>query len=162
IRVMTCASRQRRGGTYKGKKQDRSTMGNQERVVIAKGEEERAAAAAQWQGTADTVQRLLAQPLELISVVDTRVLARLAGIERGQDELLTLLNVLVQQRNIKDWYTTAEAAQLLGKAEFTVREWCRLGRIRAEKRRSGRGAFPAWVISHDELSRYEREGLLSC
>lgn len=44
--------------------------------------------------------------------------------------------------------------------EFTVREWCRLGRIRAEKGQSGRGAFPAWVIAHQELLRYQREGLL--
>jgi hypothetical protein len=135
-------------------------MGNQERILTAKGEEESAAAAAQWKGGVDTVQRLLAQPLELVSVVDTRVLERLAAIERGQDELRTLLNVLVQQRNSKDWYTTAEAAQLLGKAEFTVREWCRHGRVHAEKRMSGRGAFPAWVISHQELQRYQREGLL--
>ena len=81
-------------------------------------------------------------------------------IERRLDELHALLNVLVQQGTVKDWYSTAEVAQVLGKAEFTVREWCRLGRIRAEKRRSGRGAFPAWVISHDELARYQREGLL--
>ena len=53
-----------------------------------------------------------------------------------------------------------EFAQLLGKATFTVRAWCRLGRIRAEKRLSGRGAFPAWCISHQELLRYQREGLL--
>jgi hypothetical protein len=51
-------------------------------------------------------------------------------------------------------------ARLLGKAEFTVREWCLLGRIRAEKRQSGRGAFPAWVIAHEELLRYQKEGLL--
>jgi hypothetical protein len=48
----------------------------------------------------------------------------------------------------------------VGKAPFTVREWCRLDRIKAEKRRSGRGAYPQWVISHTELERYQREGLL--
>jgi hypothetical protein len=49
------------------------------------------------------------------------VLVRLNMIEEK-------LNLLVQQRPIKDWYTTSEVAQILGKAEFTVREWCRLGR----------------------------------
>lgn len=71
------------------------------------------------------------------------------------------LNLLVQQRTAKEWYTTEEAAKIVKKAEFTVREWCRHGRIRAEKRMSGRGAFPAWVISHQELLRYQREGLLT-
>lgn len=71
-----------------------------------------------------------------------------------------MLAVLVERQTGRDWYTTEEAARLLGKAEFTIREWCRLGRIRAEKRRSGRGAFAAWVVSHAELQRYQREGLL--
>jgi Helix-turn-helix domain len=68
--------------------------------------------------------------------------------------------VLVERQQVRDWYTTAQFARLVGKAEFTVREWARLGRIKAEKRRSGRGAFAAWVISHQELQRYQREGLL--
>jgi hypothetical protein len=54
----------------------------------------------------------------------------------------------------------ARIARLVGKAEFTVREWCRLGRVNAEKRASGRGKFCAWVISHTELLRYRRQGLL--
>jgi hypothetical protein len=70
------------------------------------------------------------------------------------------IDLLVQQKMIKEWYTTAEVAAMLGKAEFTVREWCRLGRIHAEKRNSGRGPHAAWVVSHDELQRYQREGLL--
>ena len=68
--------------------------------------------------------------------------------------------LLVREKTAKEWYTTEEAAKIVGKAEFTVREWCRNARIQAEKRNSGRGAFPAWVISHQELVRYQREGLL--
>jgi hypothetical protein len=72
----------------------------------------------------------------------------------------TMLAELVRQRATKEWYSTAEAAQLLGKAEFTVREWCRLGRVRVEKRRCGRGHSKEWVIGHAELLRYQNEGLL--
>jgi hypothetical protein len=86
--------------------------------------------------------------------MDLELTARLDRIEE-------MLTVLVERQTVKDWYTTEEFARLVGKAEFTVREWCRLGRIEAEKRKSGRGAFPAWVISHQELLRYQREGLLS-
>lgn len=78
---------------------------------------------------------------------------RLARIEQT-------LDLLVQQRTIKDWYSTAEIAQLLGKAEFTVREWCRRGRVRAEKKQCGRGVAGEWVISHEEMTRVRNEGLL--
>lgn len=79
--------------------------------------------------------------------------ARLARIEQT-------LDLLVQQRTIKEWYSTAEVAKLLGKAEFTVREWCRLGRVHAQKKKSGRGVASEWIISHEELTRIRNEGLL--
>ena len=79
--------------------------------------------------------------------------ARLARIERAVD-------LLVRQRTVKDWYSTAEVAQLLGKAEFTVREWCRLGRVKAEKKKCGRGVAGEWIVSHEELTRVRNEGLL--
>ena len=59
----------------------------------------------------------------------------------------------------KDWYTTGELAEILCKAEFTVREWCRLARS-AEKKSSGRGKYQSWVVSHEELLRIQKEGLL--
>ena len=80
-------------------------------------------------------------------------------LQERLDRIESLLTLLVERQQTKEWYTTEELARLLGKAEFTVREWCRLGRIRAEKRQSGRGAYPAWVISHEELLRYQKEGL---
>lgn len=81
------------------------------------------------------------------------LLVRLTKIE-------TLLASLIEQRTVKDWYSTAEVASLLGKAEFTVREWCRLGRVRAEKKKSGRGAAGEWIVSHTELTRIRNEGLV--
>jgi hypothetical protein len=79
--------------------------------------------------------------------------ARLNRIEQA-------LDLLVQQRAIKEWYSTAEVAKILGKAEFTVREWCRLGRVRAEKKKCGRGVASEWIVSHTELTRVRNEGLL--
>lgn len=70
------------------------------------------------------------------------------------------LDLLVQQRTVKDWYSTAEVAKILGKAEFTVREWCRLGRVLAQKKKCGRGISSEWIISHEELTRVRNEGLL--
>jgi hypothetical protein len=82
------------------------------------------------------------------------------GIEDRLSRIEQMLAVLIDRQTVKDYYEVEEFAQLVGKAPFTCREWCRPGRIRAEKRRSGRGAFASWVISHQELLRYQREGLL--
>lgn len=77
-------------------------------------------------------------------------------LERIESALQTLL----QQRIVQKAYSTSDAAQILGKAEFTVREWCRLGRVRATKRASGRGRSLEWMIPHEELERIQAEGLL--
>ena len=81
------------------------------------------------------------------------IMGRLERIEAA-------LKVLIEHRTVKDWYTTEETAKILGKAEFTIRNYCRLGRIRGEKKTSGRGKFQSWVVSHDELLRIQREGIL--
>ena len=86
-------------------------------------------------------------------MTEQRLLERLDRIE-------TILQQLVRERTIKEYYTTAEGAQIMGKAEFTVREWCRLGRIWAEKRQCGRGQSKEWMISYEELTRLQNEGLL--
>ncbi len=76
------------------------------------------------------------------------------------DRIEAVLQTLVQQKTVKDWYSTGELAQFLGKAEYTVREWCRMGRIHAKKRQYARGAYPEWLISHEEMQRIQNEGLL--
>ena len=60
----------------------------------------------------------------------------------------------------KEWYTVAEVAEILEKAPFTVREWCRNSRINADKRHTGRGRSLEWMISHSELERISNKGLL--
>lgn len=76
------------------------------------------------------------------------------------DRIERMLSALIERETQRDWYTVEEFARLIGRESFTVREYCRLGRINAQKRQSGRGAHPAWVVSHLELQRYRREGLL--
>ena len=77
------------------------------------------------------------------------------------NERLAQIETLIQKPGCdREWYSVEELAKQLGKATFTVREWCRLRRIHAEKRNSGRGPHAAWVVSHKELDRLQREGLL--
>jgi hypothetical protein len=84
---------------------------------------------------------------------DAEILDRLARIDAKFESLAS-------RPAIQEWYTTEEFAQLVRKAEYTVREWCRLGRLSARKRRSGRGAHQQWVISQAELDCYREHGLL--
>jgi hypothetical protein len=72
----------------------------------------------------------------------------------------SVLAVLVDRATVREWYEVEEVAKLFNKRPYTVREWCRLGRVNGEKRGSGRGAHQQWVISHMEVERIRREGLL--
>lgn len=86
-------------------------------------------------------------------MTEYEVASRLERIEQ-------LLSSLIEKERTKEYYTTAEVAKILGRAEFTVREWARGGRIWAEKRQCGRGRSREWMISHEELQRIQNEGLL--
>jgi hypothetical protein len=81
------------------------------------------------------------------------IVTRLDQIDQRIGELRDLL---VDQMTVKDFYKTHEVT----KAEFTVREWCRLDRVAASKRACGRGKFLEWIVSHEELTRLRNEGLL--
>ena len=83
----------------------------------------------------------------------TDVIERLSRIEDA-------LQSLVRERTEKEWYSTSEVAAVLRKADYTVREWCRLGRVRATKKPYARGAHTEWLIGHEELTRIRNEGLL--
>ncbi len=60
----------------------------------------------------------------------------------------------------RDYYSVLEFATQVGRGEYTVREWCRLARIHAEKCDSGRGDAKSWKIPAEELQRYRDHGLL--
>lgn len=80
-------------------------------------------------------------------------------LEERLTRIEALLAVLVHSQQVREWYGVEEFARIVRRSEFTCREWCRQGRIQAEKKNSGRGAHAAWTIAHEELLRYQREGL---
>jgi hypothetical protein len=81
-------------------------------------------------------------------------------VEERLEKIEALLTSLVERERVREFYSVEEFARIVGRAEFTCREWCRNGRINAEKKESGRGAYASWAISHTELLRFQKEGLL--
>ncbi len=81
-------------------------------------------------------------------------------LDERLEKIEAMLVLLVERQQVREWYSVEEFARIVGRAEFTCREWCRHGRIKAEKKGSGRGAHVSWAISHAELLRFQREGLL--
>jgi len=57
-------------------------------------------------------------------------------------------------------FSVKEVAKLKGLAPFTVREYCRHGRIKATKGESGRGSELIWLIPKEEAIRFINEGPL--
>jgi len=82
------------------------------------------------------------------------------GIDERLEKIEMLLVSLVERERTREWYSVEEFSRIVGRAEFTCREWCRHGRISAKKKESGRGAHASWAISHLELLRFQKEGLL--
>ncbi len=81
-------------------------------------------------------------------------------LDERLEKIEALLAVLVDRQQVREFYEVEEFARLVRRDAFTVREWARHGRIRAEKKLSGRGAHAQWVVSHNEFLRYQREGLI--
>lgn len=83
---------------------------------------------------------------------------RLAKIEAMLSKVLERLEGPASSGRVN--YSVEEAATILGKAPYTVREWCRLGRINAVKRGEARGRAVLWGVPADELGRLKDQGLL--
>jgi hypothetical protein len=81
-------------------------------------------------------------------------------LEERLEKIEAMLVVLVERQQVREYYSVEEFSRIVGRAEFTCREWCRHGRIKAEKKESGRGAYASWAIPHAELLRFQKEGLL--
>ena len=81
-------------------------------------------------------------------------------LEERLSRIEAMLAQLLERQAVKEFYEIEEFARLVGREPFTCREWARHGRIRAEKKLSGRGAYARWAVPHAELLRYQKEGLL--
>lgn len=81
-------------------------------------------------------------------------------VDRIESLIAALAEQLPAASTAKEYYSTSEFAERVGRAEYTCRQWCLNERITAIKAAAGRGRFGEWLIAHDELQRYLNEGLL--
>jgi hypothetical protein len=93
-----------------------------------------------------------------MSDIHPLLIATLDAVNTRLDQILGRLNGPQEDRS---HYTVEEAAEKLGRRPYTVREWCRSGRINATKRLERRGGAELWSISGTELVRYRNDGLLA-
>ena len=66
-------------------------------------------------------------------------------VEERLEHIEAMLMQLVERQAVKDFYTPEEFARLVGREAFTCREYCRLGRIRAEE---GKRTRQVCVMGH--------------
>src|SRR5579864_5436952 len=60
-------------------------------------------------------------------------------LDERLERIVAMLAVLVERQQVRDWRSVEEFARIVGRAEFTCREWCRLGPHKGgeEKQRPG-------------------------
>ena len=86
---------------------------------------------------------------------------KLSSIQQSLVKIEAEVTVLTKQRTAKDFYGTKELGGNPRKSRVyrprMVSEWSHPS---CKKKGSGRGSHQAWAVSHEELARYQREGLL--
>jgi len=93
----------------------------------------------------------------------TNLIERLAILEdtiSAIGESVSTVDPVPMSLSTREYYSVPEFASEVDRGEYTVREWCRLQRINAEKCDTGRGEAKSWKIPVEELGRYRDHGLL--
>ncbi len=74
-------------------------------------------------------------------------------------EIKRMVKSLLEQKEVKQYYTPREFAELNSLNADYVREMCRKGRIDCKRTHSGRGNKREIRIPHSEMLRHQAEGL---
>jgi len=92
--------------------------------------------------------REISQPVQSQEVVADHLIAL-------QQKVTEVCQIVTGQRFEKEWYSTGELAEILGKSQFTIQErWCNDGRIECEKDPNSR----KWRIPGHEVRRLKGGG----
>lgn len=97
--------------------------------------------------TQDTMAAPQAELMQLVLTNQREILDRLDRMERAQALSLT-----------KEAYTTEEAAERLGRSEWTVRQWCNKGQVKGVYKVRGKGRTGEWRLSHEAVLTLQTQG----
>jgi transposase len=75
------------------------------------------------------------------------ILERLDRIERAQ-----------AISAVKESYTTTEAAERLGRSNWTVRQWCNKGQVEGAYKVHGKGRTGEWRLTHEAVAALQNRG----
>src|SRR5262249_925346 len=95
----------------------------------------------------------------MLSERDGTANVNLRALIQRLDRIEPRIEAMLLQQSVKEYYTVAEAAAILGRRPFTVRMWCLWRGIVARKADHGGGRSLDWLISHEEIERVRNEGL---
>jgi hypothetical protein len=116
--------------------------------------------------TSEVVQELRGLTKDLFSNAEVPSSARklllliLSQLEQLKSEFAKLCERIAQSTSeMPEVMTVKQVSLYLEKAPFTVREWCRHGRIKSH-RASKRGRYSEYRISADAIRYYLEHGLL--
>jgi hypothetical protein len=96
--------------------------------------------------TAEASGRTLDRLLQMLTDQYSRIMEGLERLQKAQS-----LSV------VKESYTTEEVAERLGRAEWTVRQWCNKGKAEGAYKVHGKGRTGEWRIPHEFIVRFQNE-----
>lgn len=59
---------------------------------------------------------------------------------------------------VKEAYTTEDAAEKLGRSEWTVRNWCNKGQVEGAYKVRGKGRTGEWRLTHEAVVNLQSKG----
>jgi predicted transcriptional regulator len=78
-----------------------------------------------------------------------------------QREILDRLDLMAVAQSlslVKEAYTTEEAAERLGRSEWTVRQWCNKKQVNGAYKVRGKGRTGEWRLPHEAIVALQNKG----
>ncbi len=82
-------------------------------------------------------------------------------VAKQQQDIIDRLDRLEKAQTLsiaKEAYTTEEAAERIGRSDWTVRQWCNKGQVPGAYKVRGKGRTGEWRIPHEAVVALQARG----